>query len=474
MSGNPNPSFGIALVDDDEAILAGVDGVLNAAGFDNVFAMTEAETLFPAIERGEIGLVLLDIAMPGQSGMELLPEIVEAHPEVGVVMLTACGSVDRAVECMRLGALDYLTKPVEAARLVATVRRLVELRELEHENLILRERFLAPPRQRMSAFSPIVTVGIALDPVMRYAETIAASPHPVLITGETGTGKDLFARALHDLSGRAGDFVAVNLAGLDDTFFTDLLFGHRAGAYTGAAGNLDGLIEKAKDGTLFLDEIGDISLQSQVKLLRVIEQGEYYPLGSDLLKRSKARIVVATNRDLDTAIASGSFRRDLFYRLQRHRLHIPPLRERFEDLPLLLEHFVAKASAEIGKGAIAVPSDLSVLLRSHDFPGNVRELETMVFEAVSLHREGQLPLEPFRAAIARNARPSSRPANPSALFRLLECLPSLAEVGDFLVDEALRRAEGNQSAAARLLGVSQQAVSKRLRRARLPSDDEGV
>jgi two-component system nitrogen regulation response regulator GlnG len=470
MNAVSNPSFGIAIVDDDQDVLESVESVLRVEGFDNLALIHDSSELLPAVDKGGIGIVLLDITMPGIGGMDLLSRIVQEHPEISVAMITANGNIERAVECMRAGASDFLVKPVDRERLVATVRRLVEIEELERENTSLRERFLEPPGRRAAAFASVVTSGAALDSIMRYAEAIAPSSHSVLITGETGVGKELFARAVHDLSGRKGEFVPVNVAGLDDTFFSDLLFGHRPGAFTGATGILEGLIERAKGGTLFLDEIGDLALQSQVKLLRVLETGEYYPLGSDILKRGKARIVVATNRDLAAAIASGEFRRDLYYRLQRHRIHIPPLRERLEDLPVLVEHFVAKAAAELGKEIPASPPELYSLLRHHDFPGNVRELETMVFEAVNQHGTGPLPLGPFKNAIGQRMDAPARGASKAAMFRLFESLPSLSEVSDFLVDEALRRSKGNQSAAARLLGVSPQAVSKRVKARRFGTE----
>ncbi|MDA8427054.1 MAG: sigma-54 dependent transcriptional regulator [Treponema sp.] len=471
MSSIFTPSFSIAIVDDDEGVLDSVESALRVEGFDNLVAIREAGDLLPIIEGGGIGVVLLDIAMPVIGGMELLPRIAQEHPEIAIAMMTANSDVERVVECMRLGASDYLVKPVERTRLITTVRRLVEMEELERENTVLRERFLEPPGRRAAAFASIVTSGAALDSIMRYTEAIAPTSHSVLITGETGVGKELFARAVHDLGGRGGEFVPVNIAGLDDTFFSDLLFGHRTGAFTGASGTLEGLIERAKEGTLFLDEIGDLALQSQVKLLRLLETDEYYPLGSDILKRSRARIVVATNRDLGAAIETGEFRRDLYYRLQRHRIHIPPLRERLEDLSVLVEHFAATAGAELGKTPPLASPELFSLLRRYDFPGNVRELETMVFEAVNQHCSGPLPLGPFKAAIGNRIAASARGASKAAMFRLFESLPSLSEVSEFLVDEALRRSGGNQSAAARLLGISPQAVSKRVRARRFGCQD---
>ena len=263
----------------------------------------------------------------------------------------------------------------------------------------------------------------------------------------------------------------MNAAGLDDALFADLLFGHRKGAYTGADSDFEGLIDKARDGTLFLDEIGDLSPASQLKLLRVIETGEYFPLGSDLMRRGRARFIVATNRDLDAVVEAAHFRRDLYYRLRAHRIRIPPLRERLGDLPLLVERFIASAASELGKEPPTAPPELYPLLRGYTFPGNVRELQSMVFEAVNAESAGSLPLRTFRDTIG-NLRadggkvPSSvyqESANVEANLVFPNPLPSMSELTELLFDEALKRASGNQSVAARLLGVSPQAVSKRLK-----------
>ncbi|MGO8693983.1 MAG: sigma-54-dependent transcriptional regulator [Rectinemataceae bacterium] len=469
MSGRPYPTFPIAIVDDEEYVLVGIENLLKSAGIGNVVAVREPKDLPCLIERLSVGVVLLDLAMPGIDGKELLALVRQNYPQTSVIVITGNTGLDNAVECMKLGAADYLTKPVEGARLTTSVRRLVEMQELARENLDMRDRLLSPRQERPEALGGIATAGVAMGPVLAYAEAIAPSSHPALITGETGVGKELFARALHDLSGREGQFVAVNVAGLDDAFFSDLLFGHRAGAFTGSQGSLDGLIDKAKNGSLFLDEIGDLSNSSQVKLLRVIETGEYYPLGSDLMKRSKARIIVATNRDIPAAMKAGEFRKDLFYRLHSHHLHIPPLRDRREDIPILVERFLDLSARELSKKAPTPPPELFGLLHSYDFPGNVRELRTMVFEAVNRHKDGVLSLRSFSDAMGER-RQTALPGAPSLVFP--DPLPSLKQVTELLVDEALRRASGSQSLAARLLGISPQAISKRLKSRRAKADGQ--
>jgi DNA-binding NtrC family response regulator len=258
----------------------------------------------------------------------------------------------------------------------------------------------------------------------------------------------------------------VNVAGLDDTMFADTLFGHVRGAFTGATEVRSGMVERAAEGTLFLDEIGDLSLASQVKLLRLLQEGEYYPLGSDRPRWIRARVVVATHQDLMARQASGAFRKDLYYRLRSHHVHIPPLRERRGDIPLLLDAFLAEAAREFGKKKPTPPKALAVLLANHAFPGNVRELRAMVYDAVGAHQGRLLSMDAFKQAIGEGeagriaARGAEAPGNP---FLPLERLPTLGESRQLLVEEALRRAEGNQSIAARLLGISQSALSKWLK-----------
>jgi DNA-binding NtrC family response regulator len=296
-------------------------------------------------------------------------------------------------------------------------------------------------------------------------EAIANSPRPVSITGETGVGKELVAKAVHTLSKRKGDFVPVNVAGLDDHVFADTLFGHKKGAFTDAREARSGLIERAAGGTLFLDEIGDLSTTSQVKLLRLLQEGEFFPLGSDVAKRSDARIVVATNQDLDALQSSGQFRKDLYYRLCDHQIHIPPLRGRREDLAVLVEHFLEKASKTLDKKKPTPPVELITLLSTYHFPGNIRELESMIFDAVSSHASGKLSMDSFKAHLSKVSvtdAPDS-PLEKGALISFSHQLPTLKQIEQLLIDEALKRANDNQSIAALSLGISRQALNKRLK-----------
>ncbi len=257
----------------------------------------------------------------------------------------------------------------------------------------------------------------------------------------------------------------MNVAGVDDAVFSDTLFGHVRGAYTGADAPRGGMIEQASGGTLFLDEIGDLGMAAQIKLLRLLQEGEYFTLGSDVPRRMNARVIVATHCDLEAKQATGQFRKDLYYRLRAHHLQIPPLRERPRDIPVLLDRFLEDAARDLGKKKPTVPKELAILLANHPFPGNVRELRAMAYDAMTLHQSRMLSLDSFKRATAGHAaaRAATVASAPRCVFVESEPLPTLHEVVDLLVEEAMRRAEGKQSIACRLLGISQPAISKRLR-----------
>jgi len=464
------------VVDDEPQLLRSASIVLRSAGLSEVIAVADGRMVMSAMAEREVAAVVLDLAMPHVSGQELLEQLVSNHPDVPVIVMTATNDVETAVQCMRAGAVDYLVKPVEPSRLVSSVRRAIEVRALQAELLSLKERLLTDTPHHPEAFAAVVTQSPSLLAIFRYVEAIASSPQPVLITGETGTGKELMAGALHRLSGRPGELVAVNVAGLDDTMFSDTLFGHTRGAFTSADRTRDGLIASAGGGTIFLDEIGDLAIASQVKLLRLLQDGSFYPLGADRPRQSRARVVVATNTDVVEAVAAGRFRKDLYYRLRTHHVHLPPLRRRSGDVPLLVEHFVEKAARQLGKDVPAVPLALHQLLRTYSFPGNVRELEAFVFDAVARHQGVTLSLASFKEAIAGKpeltlvAEEADGAGDTAPAGAFADRLPTLREAEDRLIAEALRRADGNQGVAAGLLGLSRQALNKRLSRRRETDD----
>jgi len=467
MTQSLNPSFAILLVDDEPAWLRSVSLTLARAGISNIQTCSDSREVPGILARGEVKLVLLDLTMPHLSGEALLTLIAERHPELLTIVVSGMNQIETAVRCMKLGAFEYFVKTIEEDRLVTGVLRAIRMLELERENQAISESILSSELRHPEAFVDIVTADRTMLGIFSYIEAVAGSRQPLLISGESGVGKELVAQAVHTLSGNSGPLVAVNVAGLDDTVFADTLFGHVRGAYTGADQARRGMIEEATDGTLFLDEIGDLSIPSQVKLLRLLQEGEYFPLGSDRPKRLKARIIVATHRDLRAKEQAGEFRRDLFYRLRTHQILLPPLRERAGDIPLLLDFFLGEAAASLGKKKPTPPKELAQMLATYSFPGNIRELRAMVYDAVSVHRERILGLETFIKAIGPASRqaPTLRTAQGN-IFSGVERLPTFAEAAELLVAEAISRSGGNQTIAARLLSISQPALSKRLKMAR--------
>jgi DNA-binding NtrC family response regulator len=461
------PSFPVLLVDDEVQALNCFETVLHSARINHCLRCQDSREVMPLLAANEVELIVLDLRMPHISGEQLLPCITRDYPEIPIIVVTAADDVETAVMCMKHGAFDYMVKPVEKSRLVACVLRAVAIRELQRENSRLRAQVLFGKLEHPEAFEAIITNSNAMRSVFQYAEAIAASSQPVMITGETGVGKELVAKAIHTLSRSSGAFVPINLAGLDESVFADTLFGHRKGAFTGADQARRGLVEQAAGGTLFLDEIGDLSAEMQVKLLRLLQEGEYFPLGSDIAKRSDARTVVATNQDLHALQESGRFRRDLYYRLCSHHVHIPPLRERPEDIAPLEDRFLGDAARELDKKKPTPPDELIDLLASYHFPGNVRELRAMVWDAVTNHRLGKLSLSVFKSHIdqARSPDVTETPMAPqNRILAFFDRLPTLKQAENLLIAEALKRANDNQAVAAMHLGISRQALNRRLRR----------
>ncbi len=303
--------------------------------------------------------------------------------------------------------------------------------------------------------------------IKNYIQRIAQSNQPVLITGETGVGKELFARYIHDKSEFKGRMVTVNVAGLDDHMFSDTLFGHSRGAFTGADRSRKGLVVQASGGTLFLDEIGDLSIQSQIKLLRLIESGEYHPLGVDEVSHSRARIVTATNENLWQLQKKGRFRMDLNFRLRSHHIHIPPLRERKSDIPPLIDYYLEKTARELNKNTPTPPKELYILLQSYSFPGNVRELRDLIYDAVSMHQSKKLSLDVFKEHIVSVRKDYlleiEKDHKDQDLIIFPGELPTIQIATKILIDEAMDRSNSVISVAAQMLGISRQALSKRLK-----------
>ncbi|KAF0162233.1 MAG: two component sigma54 specific transcriptional regulator Fis family [Ignavibacteria bacterium] len=458
------PNQPILLIDDEQAFLFSAENVLISNGLTNVKTVCDSTTVMDLLAQEEFSVIVLDINMPIISGMELLPQIVEKYPLTPVVIITAVNDVESAVQCIKAGAFNYILKPVDDARLVTTIRGGLDLKDVRDENIRLKDYLLRDKLVHPEAFAHIITKSPSMRAIFKYIEAIARTSLPVLVTGETGVGKELIASAIHSLSNRSGNLVPLNVAGVDDNLFSDTLFGHKKGAFTGADTERKGLIEQAEGGTLFLDEIGDLSLESQVKLLRLIQDGKYFPLGSDIAKLADVRIICATNKDIDSMKEGNAFRKDLYYRLQTHHINIPPLRERKQDIPQLINHFMEKASEQLGKKKPTPPKELFTLLTNYNFPGNIRELEGIIFDAVSVHNSGVMSLGPIRDKIHREENFSGEPISSEEGIIFSDQLPTLKDAEEALINEALKRAEGNQSIAADMLGLSRRALNNRLNR----------
>ena len=457
----------ILLLDDDPVILELSTTALQSEGINNVVTLDDSRKLLPFLKSNQGSIIILDLMMPHISGTDLIPILNHDFPHIPIIVMTTTDDVDTAVNCIKAGAFDYLTKPMEIGRLLSSVEKAFRFNELSMENTSLREYLLSDRLEHPKAFEEIITNSKKMRSIFQYVEVIAKSDEPVLITGETGVGKELIARAISCLSGRSGDFVTVNVAGLDDNMFSDSLFGHVKGAFTGADKPREGLISSAANGTIFLDEIGDLNEFSQIKLFRLIQEQEFYPLGSDMLRKSDSRIVVATNRDLAQLISSGKFRKDLYYRLCAHRIHIPALRERREDIPLLMEHFLQKAALSFKKPKPLPSPEVVAMLSTCTFEGNVRELRAIIFDAVARNTSDILTLDCFVGltncdpALSTSSTASQKEAN-ELINALFGRFPTIKEVEEFLITTAMNMTNGNQRSAAQLLGIARQTLSKRL------------
>jgi DNA-binding NtrC family response regulator len=459
------PALPILVIDDDTELLGSIERLFFSAGYNNYILCSESDKVAKILKTKEVSLVTLDLIMPQLSGQELLTMITRDFPTIPVVVVTGSDDVSTAVECMKAGAVDFVVKPLNRDHLLAVIKKALDITELKRENSSLRDTLLSGSLKNPDAFSGIITRSPAMQRIFCYMEAIADSAEPVLVQGETGVGKELLVKALHSLSGREGRLVTVDLAGLDDEMFNDTLFGHLPGAYTDAKIGRKGLAATAANGTLFLDEIGDLKLASQANLLRLIQEKEYYPLGADIQLKANARIVLATNKNLGVLIEAGKFKPDLYYRLHTHSITIPPLRDRLEDIPLLIDHFLETASREYNLPKPVAGKDVLAALTGYTYPGNIRELECIIKDAIFKSKPGILDLEAVRAKMDKRymketGKPTRREKQQGESGILFPArLPTLKETEELLILEALKRYDGSVTRAAQDLGISHQAVS---------------
>jgi len=461
-----DPQQQVLLVDDEPGILAKVSLLLESNDIRQVETLADSRQVLAFLAEQPVSALILDWVMPHVTGGEILAAICADYPGIPVIVMTAMGDVETAVGCMKQGAFDFLTKPVDPNRLVASVRKALQVSELNQQNRMLKNYLLGDALKKPEAFEGIVTTSKKMRGIFQYIEAISSSRLPVLITGETGVGKELLARAVHKASGVSGPFVSLNAAGLDDFMFSDTLFGHKKGAFTGADSKRDGLIAAAAGGTLFLDEIGDLSHASQIKLLRLLQEKEYYRLGSDLLLKSDARVIAASNMNFASLRSEGKFRHDLYFRLCAHEFRVPPLRERLEDVGPLVDYFVRLFALQQEKSAPAVAPALIAALEQYSFPGNIRELYNLVHHAVTCHLGGMLGMADFPGlkSVSVTARALPRAPGGNPFVDHFGKFPTVAQAEEYLIGEAMKLCQGNQTQAAELLGLARPTLNKRLKK----------
>jgi len=442
----------ILIVDDEKHQRDILQMILDSEGYESVSARNGRHAL-QALRDQPFDVVLTDLKMPDMSGIDLLTALLKAQPGLCVILMTAHGSIGSAVDAMRKGAFDYLTKPLEKDELLVVLGKGMERSRLVRENRLLKEQL----RDRFRLES-IIGIHGAMQDVFRIVHKVAASTSTVLIYGESGTGKELIARAVHQESDRRQKpFYAVNVAALPESILEAELFGHERGAFTGAESRKIGLFEQASGSTLFLDEVGDLKRDLQVKLLRTLQEREILRVGGTERVKVDVRIVAATNHDLEVAVREGRFREDLYYRLNVITITLPPLRERRTDIPLLVEHFMAKHGS--GDRPRSLSEDALKVLVNYDWPGNVRELEAVIERALLLSDGDQVLPADLPAAVRAGITPRAR--GPAALD-IPESGIDLEGVERSLIRRAMEKTSGNVSRAARLLGLSRRTLQYRL------------
>src|SRR5262245_22129027 len=454
----------VLVVDDDTAMRQMLASLFRERGF----AVAEAPSAALALERlreSDYGVVLSDVKMPGKTGIEMVVDLRRLRPDTPVVLMTAFGSIDSAVEAMRAGACDYVTKPFEPEAVLLTVERALERRALEEENRRLRRAV-----DRTGSLGELIGQSPAMREIFALIRRVAHGRSSVLISGESGTGKELVARTLHFHGARADKpFIPINCTAIPEGLLESELFGHVRGAFTGAHTSKRGLFERAHGGTLFLDEIGDVGLGVQSKLLRVLQDQEIRPVGGAQTVKVDVRIVAATNKDLETEIAAGRFREDLFYRLNVIPIHIPPLRERPEDVPALVDAFARKHSG--GQRRVVTQSAMDVLLR-RPWRGNARELENAIERALALCDAPEIGPEhlPFGPATGADDGDPAEGLLRSAAERRL----TLRDLEERYIEAILRLTGGNKVRAARILGIDRKTLYRRAERNERELAAEGV
>ncbi len=439
----------IMVIDDDPASRELLQTILESHGYQVVTAASGKEGL-AIVQARPLDLVLTDLRMPGMDGLAFLKAVHGSFPNLSVIITTAHASIDSAVEAVKMGAYGYLTKPFTTARALHLVRRTIEEQQLREENLYLRRQL-----EERHQFDNILGKSPRMQEIFRLIEDLEVTEASVLIQGSTGTGKELIAKALHFHSPRKeGPFLALNCGGLTETLLESELFGHVKGAFTGAIATTRGVFKQADGGTLFLDEISETSPSMQVKLLRAIQDGDIKPVGGDQSIKVDVRIIAATNQNLTEAMTAGRFRPDLYYRLHVIGIHLPDLKERREDIPLLAEHFLRRYRGRLKKDIREISPEALALILDYEWPGNVRELENCIERAVVLARGEAIGPENLPGSLRQMTSERSFTFAVGTSMEVLERQALLA---------TLREVKGNKAAASRLLGISQRTLYRKIK-----------
>lgn len=447
-------NYNILIIDDEQAQREVLTGYLKKKGF-KVFSASTGEEGIEIVKNNLVDIILSDYKMPGISGMEVLESVKKINPEVSFVIITAFGTVENAVKAMRLGAYDYITKPVDLDELDLLIERLIETKNLKSENKYLKDQL----KEKFS-ISSIPTNSPKMQEVISVAARVADSKATVLITGENGTGKEVLAKSIHYLSSRnENPFIAVNIPALSETLLESELFGHEKGAYTGADRMRKGRFELADNGTIFLDEIADIPPNVQVKLLRVLQEQQVERVGGSESIKINVRVIAATNQNLEQKIKAGTFREDLYYRLNIVAIKIPPLRERREDITALIDFFIDKYSNENKKEKPEISKEAVDALMKYNYPGNVRELENIIERAVVLSREGMLTLNDMPVHI-----PGLKTEESLTMGLDISLTGQVEALEKKLIYDALRETNGNQTKAGDLLGITERNLRYKMKK----------
>jgi len=454
MESIPNNTTPLLVVDDDIGLLLSIKATLVSSGMPEPALVSDSRRVMDLVTKHHFLLILLDVIMPYISGMELLQQIKEEFPDTECVIVTAIDEVSSAVQAMRFGAYDYLVKPLNSEKLIITINRALERYNLRQGLALFERKQSFSELKNPLAFKHMLAEDEAMALVFHQAEAVAPTDYSVVISGESGTGKEMLARIIHSLSNRSGAlFLAVNMGAFSQALFEDEFFGHTKGAYTGAWSEKKGFFETAHGGTLFLDEITQVEPSLQGKLLRVLQDGEFYRLGSTKIKNVDVRILAATNRDIQEEIRVGRFRADLFHRLNMYHIKIPPLRERKQDILPLAHHFLKIHAAKNQKEIHSLAPDLADRLLRYPLPGNVRELENIISSAVLLEEGRVLTL-----ASAPDLLTFFRP-----LERHDGKLPALADLEKQHIQQILEITGGNRTRAAKILGIGLRTLQRKLK-----------